>query len=83
MKNSFISTKHYLMYAFVVIFVAANSALMACPNCKEGFDAGTEQANAGAAYSLTIGLLLIVRQQMKLHERRAQTQEVQELGTIS
>jgi hypothetical protein len=57
--TSISATKRYLVYAFVVIF-AAHQSLMACPNCKEGFDKGTEQAAAGAAYSLTICFLLLV-----------------------
>jgi hypothetical protein len=56
----FSATKNYLVYAFVIIFVMAQEILFACPNCKEGFDKGTEQAAAGAAYSLTICFLLLV-----------------------
>ncbi len=81
MKNFFSATKSYLVYSFVVIFVALQDLAIACPNCKEGFDENTTQAGLGSAYSITICLLLIVpiaivmtiaikiRRQMKLHEQ--------------
>jgi hypothetical protein len=45
--------------AFIYMSLVLQEAI-ACPNCKEGFEKGTEQASVGVAYSLTIGLLLIV-----------------------
>jgi hypothetical protein len=95
MKIIIAATKHCVLYAFVVIFAAANDVLVACPNCKEGFDVGTEQAGVGAAYSLTIGLLLLVpmtviaviiykvRRQMLAHGRRQQQAQFQELREVS
>jgi hypothetical protein len=74
--------KRGALWCFVIIFAAINQ-VMACPNCKEGFDKGTEQAGVGAAYSLTIGLLLLVpiavvatvalkiKQGMKTHAHRS------------
>lgn len=60
MKNFFSVTKSYLLFLFVIIFVAAQQTALACPNCKEGFDETTTQASLGGAYSLTICMLLAV-----------------------
>lgn len=44
----------------VLILVSGPNILYACPNCKEGFDASSAQANIGGAYSLTIVFMLLV-----------------------
>jgi ABC-type transporter Mla maintaining outer membrane lipid asymmetry permease subunit MlaE len=48
-------------FVWMALFsLSIQQAIIACPNCKEGFDTGTTQAGVGSAYGLTIYLLIAV-----------------------
>jgi ABC-type transporter Mla maintaining outer membrane lipid asymmetry permease subunit MlaE len=48
-------------FVWVCLFTfALQQTMIACPNCKEGFDTGTTQAGVGSAYGFTIYLLIAV-----------------------
>ena len=50
--------KFYVIPILIAIFVCFAETLIACPNCKDGFTAGTKQASIGEAYSFTIYMLI-------------------------
>lgn len=50
--------KYYVIPIVITIFVCFSTTLLACPNCKEGFEATTAQASVGEAYSFTIYMLI-------------------------
>ena len=50
--------KSYVIPILIAIFVCFTGTLTACPNCKEGFDAATQQASIGEAYSYSIYMLI-------------------------
>jgi hypothetical protein len=56
-KRTVINSLPIWVFALMVL---AQYSLVACPNCKEGFDTGTTQAGVGSAYGFTIYLLIIV-----------------------
>lgn len=45
---------------FVVVLFWIPLAVSACPNCKEGFEAGSANAAVGDAYSLSVIFMLAV-----------------------
>jgi ABC-type multidrug transport system permease subunit len=50
--------KYYVIPIVIAIFVCFSTTLLACPNCKDGFEATTTQASVGEAYSFTIYMLI-------------------------
>lgn len=50
--------KYYVIPIVITIFVCFSATALACPNCKEGFEAATTQASVGEAYSFTIYMLI-------------------------
>ncbi len=50
--------KFYVIPILIAIFVCFTGTLTACPNCKDGFNATTQQASIGEAYSFTIYMLI-------------------------
>lgn len=73
-------SKRVLLALILCMFVADSTALLACPNCKAGFEPNTAQAAVGEAYSMSIYMLLVVptalasvlmfkiRRSMKMHQ---------------
>lgn len=54
----FRNIKFYVIPILIAIFVCFTGTLTACPNCKEGFNAATQQASIGEAYSYSIYMLI-------------------------
>lgn len=52
--------KFYVIPIVIAIFVCFSNVLIACPNCKSGFEASTTQASIGEAYSFTIYMMIAV-----------------------
>lgn len=48
----------FLIFAVVLFWIPL--AVSACPNCKEGFEAGSANAAVGDAYSLSVIFMLAV-----------------------
>jgi len=59
MKRKVIALNWLFLHIAILVAVGVANAY-ACPNCKEGFAAGTAQANVGAAYSITTLFMILV-----------------------
>ncbi len=69
------------MMLLAVCFVAMQSALVACPNCKDNFDLNSTQGGIGAAFGYTIYMMILlpivivvtivikVKRQMDAHDK--------------
>lgn len=53
-------SKRVLLALFLCMFVVDSMTLLACPNCKAGFEPNTTQAAIGEAYSMSIYMMLVV-----------------------
>jgi hypothetical protein len=54
-KLSFVSRFTTSVFALLLL---VNTALLACPNCKDNFDLNTTSGGIGSAYGYTIYLLI-------------------------
>jgi len=58
--------KFYIKKSFYILVVTASmllfavNSVLACPNCKDGFGAGTEGASLGDSYSISVLFMLAV-----------------------
>ncbi len=59
MKRKIIALNRLFLHIAILIAVGISNAY-ACPNCKEGFAAGTAQASVGASYSITTLFMILV-----------------------
>lgn len=54
-------TKFVLFVAFIFSIIGSvNSALTACPNCKDAFEKGSKEASIGEGFSLSVIFMLIM-----------------------